>query len=232
MTRATNDPDLQPWIASLEAAHAPSWRADASGASEERPADGAHDLAHVRRVWRQAERIADELGEPVDRLVLLAAAYLHDLVSYEKDDPRRAQSSRDSAAEARRRLAALGFPGGRLDAVAHAIEAHSHSAGIAPRTAEARVLQDADRLEALGAIGLARTFYVAGRMGSALFDEDDPFATSRPLDDSRYAVDHFARKLFGLEATMQTPPGRRLARERTAVLERFLDDLARELQGA
>jgi uncharacterized protein len=229
MTSATNEHELQSWIASLEAAHAPGWRGDASTVAGDRPADGAHDLAHVRRVWRQAKRIADELGEPVDRLVLVAATYLHDLVSYEKDDPRRAQSSRDSAAEARRRLAALGFPAARLDAVAHAIEAHSHSAGIAPRSAEARVLQDADRLEALGAIGLARTFYVAGRMGSELFDADDPFARQRPLDDSRYAVDHFARKLFGLEATMQTPPGRRLARERTAVLERFLDDLAREL---
>jgi uncharacterized protein len=193
------------------------------------PTDGAHDLAHLDRVWAVACRIADSLDEDVDRLVLLAATYLHDVVAFEKNDPRRASSSTHAAAEARHRLIELRFPADRLDAVAHAIEAHSYSAGIPPRTTEARVLQDADRIEALGAIGLARTFYVAGRMGSQLFDPVDPFARARPLDDARFAVDHFRTKLLGLAETMQTEPGRRLARERTAVLERFLEDLASEL---
>jgi uncharacterized protein len=219
------EPELQHWIARLE-----SIGTAASAAGErERSTDGAHDLAHVRRVWKLASRIAAELDEPVDRLVLLAAAYLHDVVAFEKNDPRRARSSVLAAAEARRILARLAFPAERLDAVAHAIEAHSFTAGIAPCTPEARVLQDADRLEALGAIGLARTFYVAGRLGSALFDPDDPFARERAPDDRRYAVDHFHVKLLGLAATMTTAPGRRIAAERTAVLRRFLDDLAAEL---
>lgn len=161
--------------------------------------------------------------------MLLAAAFLHDVAPIEKNDPRRAQASRLAAAHAVEMLAALGFPAARLDAVAHAIEAHAYSAGIVPVSPEARVLQDADRLEALGAIGIARTFYVAGRMGSELFDARDPLARERTLDDRRYALDHFHTKLLRLPETMTTEPGRRLARQRAAVLERFVGDLLDEL---
>ncbi len=210
---------LDEWQARLEAALA----------AQHSNGDGAHDPSHVRRVWKTASRIAAALDEPVDRLVLLAAAYLHDVVGVEKNDPRRSPASRLAAAHAVDLLRGLGFPDDRLAAVAHAIEAHSYSAGIQPTTAEARVLQDADRIEALGAIGLARTFYVAGRMGSALFHPDDPLARSRDLDDRAYAVDHFYAKLLKLPATMQTEPGRRLASERAAVLERFVRDLLDEL---
>lgn len=204
-------------------------RLEAALAAQPSNGDGAHDPHHVRRVWHSATRIADELEESVDRLVLLAATFLHDFVAVEKNDPRRAQASRLAAVEGVALLRSLDFPADRLDAVAHAIEAHSYSGGIAPATAEARVLQDADRLEALGAIGLARTFYVAGRMGSSLFHPDDPLGESRELDDRRYAVDHFYTKLLKLPATMQTGPGRRFAAERAAVLERFVRDLLDEL---
>jgi uncharacterized protein len=204
-------------------------RLEAALAAQPSNGDGAHDPHHVRRVWKCATQIADELDEPLDRLVLLAATFLHDFVAVEKNDPRRAQASRLAADEGVALLRTLGFPVEKLAAVAHAIEAHSYSAGIAPTTPEARVLQDADRLEALGAIGLARTFYVAGRMGSSLFHPDDPLGTSRELDDRRYAVDHFYTKLLKLPATMQTPPGRRLAERRAAVLEAFVKDLLAEL---
>ncbi|MCP5995663.1 HD domain-containing protein, partial [Klebsiella pneumoniae] len=83
------------------------------------------------------------------------------------------------------------FPPDRYAAVEHAIEAHSFSAGIAPQSLEAKIVQDADRLEALGAIGLARVFAVSGALGTALFDADDPFAGARALDDKAFALDHF-----------------------------------------
>lgn len=191
--------------------------------------DGSHDVGHARRVWALCGRIADGLDEPVHRLVLLAGAYLHDAMPVEKNDPRRAQASRAAAEYATSFLTAAGFPRDLLGAVAHAIEAHSYSAGVPPASAEARVLQDADRLEALGAIGLARTFYVAGRMGSSLFHAEDPLAQARRLDDRRYALDHFQAKLYRLPGTMQTAPGRAIARERVAVLERFVEDLLAEL---
>lgn len=103
------------------------------------------------------------------------------------------------------------FPEDRLPAVSHAIEAHSFSAKISPTTIEAKIVQDADRLEALGAIGLARVFAVSGALGVALFDAEDPFAQRRVLDDRQYALDHFQTKLLQLPLTMQTNHGRYLA---------------------
>lgn len=194
--------------------------------------DGSHDRGHCRRVWIMASAIADAMAVPVDRLVLLAACFLHDLVLIEKNDPRRAQASRLAAEQARAALARIDFPRDRLDAVAHAIEAHSHSAGIAPRTVEARIVQDADRLEALGAIAVARTFYTAGRMNSAMFHPEEPLAQTRPLDDLRYALDHFETKLLRLPDTMQTEPGRRLARKRAEVLLTFQKALLDEVEPA
>lgn len=193
------------------------------------PGDGAHDAHHLRRVWRSARAIAHAEGG-CDLLTLLAAAYLHDAVNPPKDSPLRSRASRLSAQAARELLPRMGFDPGRIPGVAHAIEAHSWSAGIEPLTAEARILQDADRLEALGAIGLARCFYTGGRMGGSLWDSEDPFGRSgRTLDDRAYSVDHFALKLLRLADGMRTEEGRRLARARTRVLERFLADLEREL---
>jgi uncharacterized protein len=111
----------------------------------------------------------------------------------------------------------------------HAIEAHAFSANIHPRTKEAKILQDADRIEALGALGIARCFAVSGLLARPLFDPEDPFAERRQLDDSRFAIDHFAQKLLKLPETMQTETGRTLALERVNVMHGYLRQLASEL---
>ncbi|EKF20222.1 HD domain protein YedJ [Nitratireductor pacificus pht-3B] len=191
--------------------------------------DGSHDLGHVRRVWLNCRRIDAGETATCDAHVLLASAYFHDLVNLPKNAPDRSQASRRSAEAASAILSGHGWNEDRVRAAAHAIEAHSFSASIAPRTQEARVLQDADRLEALGALGIARTFYIAGKMDASLFDFDDPLAGNRPLDDKRFALDHFASKLLGLAATMQTETGRALAEKRSAVLLQFRDQLASEI---
>ncbi|MBN8890424.1 MAG: phosphohydrolase [Rhodospirillales bacterium 70-18] len=188
--------------------------------------DGSHDVAHLQRVWRNARMIAAEEGG--DGEVLAAAVLLHDCVHVEKSSPLRAQASRLAAARARDILAARGWDAARVEAVAHAIAAHSFSAAIMPDTLEARVLQDADRLDAIGCIGVARCFYTAGRMGSALYDPDDPRAERRALDDARYAVDHFRAKLLRLEGGFQTAAGARLAAERTRRIAAFLADFEEE----
>ena len=196
-------------------------------AAQMNTSDSAHDLAHLLRVRANALRIAlDERG--VDREILLAAIWLHDAVNMEKSDPRRAEASRHSAAFARDRLSAL-MPPEKIEAVAHAIEAHSFSAGIPPRSMEARILRDADRLDAVGAIGIARCFYVSGRLHRALYDPADPWAAARDLDDGRFSLDHFFRKLLTLEADMLTEGGRILARQRTEFMRRYLDELRQEI---
>lgn len=193
--------------------------------------DASHDVAHFRRVWHSAQQIAS--GQSVDLSVVLFASYFHDLVSLPKNHPDRARSSVLSAERTRQILARDFplFPSERHAAVAHAIEAHSFSARIAPQTLEAKIVQDADRLEALGAIGLARVFAVSGAMNAALFDADDPFAEHRALDDKAYALDHFQTKLLRLPETMQTAKGREMAQHNADFLVNFMAKLSAELSG-
>jgi uncharacterized protein len=192
------------------------------------PADGAHDLGHLQRVWTNARSIG--LDEPgVDWAVLEAAVWFHDLVNVPKNSPDRAKASAMSAKAAVTFLQGEGFDPAKLPAVAHAITAHSFSAGIPPETLEARILQDADRLEALGAIGLARMFLTQGQMGGEMVDMDDPMALHRPLDDKRFALDHMEVKLLKLPSTMQTRQGRLIAEERAEWMMSFRTRLLTEI---
>ncbi|WP_408384082.1 HD domain-containing protein [Paraburkholderia aspalathi] len=161
--------------------------------------------------------------------MLFASTLLHDCVAVEKNSPLRAQASRLSAEKAARVLASLGWPDAKIQAAAHAVEAHSFSAGVAPTTLEAKTLQDADRLDAIGMLGVARCFYVAGRMGRALYDPADPHAAERPLDDTAYTLDHFHTKLLKLASGFQTATGARLAKIRHDRLQRFLDEFTDEI---
>ena len=195
--------------------------------------DASHDLGHFQRVWKAAQAINREEGFIADPLILLAAAYFHDLVSLPKNHAQRSESSRLSAEKTVQLLEGTftEFPREKIEGVRHAILAHSYSAGIEPLTAEAKILQDADRLEALGAIGLARVFYTAGQLGQQLFDEKDPLASFREPDDQVYALDHFSVKLLKLPARMNTSTGRRLAEENAAYLTRFLEKINAEIGG-
>lgn len=189
--------------------------------------DGSHDTSHLDRVWNNARAIM--AGEGGDAELVAAAVLLHDCVHVEKSSPLRGQASRLAAERATGVLSGLGWAQDRVAAVGHAIAAHSFSAGIAPQTLEARILQDADRLEAIGAIGVARCFYTAGRMGSLLYDPADPRAERRKLDDRAFAIDHFRTKLLKLEDGFQTPAGARLARERTQLVADFLAAFEKEV---
>lgn len=216
-------PELAEWRTRLAAL--------AQASNDSADTDGAHDANHLERVWRNALALLEHHPQ-ADTLVVLAACYLHDLVNLPKNDPQRRLASTRSAELARRELAALGFPADRLDAVAHAIQTHSFSAGVAPTTLEARIVQDADRLDGLGAVGLARMFYTAGRMGAGLAHGSDPLARDRALDDQAYSLDHIAAKLAKLPAMMQTEAGRRLGEERLALLEAFRAQFAAEWSGS
>lgn len=191
--------------------------------------DGAHDIAHFRRVWKTARQLNQQEGGPANELVLLAAAYLHDIVSLPKNHPERHLSSRFAAKEAAVILLDLHFPMEIIDSVCHAIEAHSFSANLEAKTIEAKILQDADRMEALGAIGLARVFYTSGRMEREMFDPYDPLAEYRQLDDLQFALDHFFVKLYKVAESMQTKAGTQMAQQRRAFLEQYVSQLLTEL---
>ncbi|MEF2073282.1 HD domain-containing protein [Consotaella aegiceratis] len=191
--------------------------------------DGAHDVGHLQRVWRNASRIQAEEGG--DAEILLAAVLLHDCVAVEKDSPRRSQASRLAAAHAASLLERQGWAQERIAAVVHAIEAHSFSAGIEPESLEAMILRDADRLDAIGMIGIARCFYIAGRLGHAIYDPQDPTARSRPYDD-RFAADHFETKLLRLGEGFKTATGARMSEARLQRLRAFLDGLWDEIGAA
>ncbi|HHP7236834.1 HD domain-containing protein [Longibacter sp.] len=190
-------------------------------------ADAAHDRAHILRVVQSARRLAEEEGADLD--VVVPAAWLHDCVVLEKDDPRRGQASQRAADMAVQFLDRIEYPAETHDGIRHAIEAHSYSAGIPPDTMEAKVVQDADRLDALGAIGIARCMMVGGALGNRLYHTDDPFCENRPPDDASYTIDHFYEKLLGLPETMQTRAGREEAERRADVMREYLDDLRREV---
>lgn len=191
--------------------------------------DGAHDQAHLQRVWHNVRQI--QAAEGGDLHLLLPAVLLHDCVAVEKNSPLRSRASALAAAKAREILHRLDWTAAQIDAIAHAIETHSFSAGLAPRSLEARILQDADRLDALGLIGVARTFYTAGRMGSGLYDPADIAAQHREYDDKRFCLDHFQTKLLHLADGFQTATGQRLAQVRHQRLKAFMDTFIEEIGG-
>lgn len=191
--------------------------------------DPAHDIAHVERVVAIASRFAEQ--EKADISIVRSAAWLHDLVNLSKSHPERTRASTLSADLAVQKLREGGVvkDENELLNIHHAIAAHSYSANIPPKTLEAKILQDADRCDALGAIGVARVFAVTGQLGRALFDPEDPFAVHRPLDDERFGLDHFYTKLLPMAEVMNTKSGQEEATRRICYLKDFLNALDAEL---
>ena len=190
--------------------------------------DPAHDHAHFLRVVTTAKRLALEEGAKLE--VVIPAAWLHDLVNVPKDDPRRSVASKLSGIQAVDYLRGAGYPEVYLEDIRHAIEAHSYSARIEAKTPEAAVVQDADRLDGLGAIGIARVFTVGGLLGRRIYEPGDPFGNSeRTLDDLENTLDHFFVKLFKTAETLRTRAGMEEGKRRVEAMRGYLKELGREL---
>ncbi len=187
-------------------------------------ADPAHDFSHIIRVYRNAQIIGK--AEGADMQVLLLAALLHDAGSDSKGPMKSESQSLKMAEDFLKKRGVSEDIRGR---VIYAVDVHRFSKGIVPVTLEARILQDADRLDALGAIGIARVFLTGGFLGRALYSPVDPFCRFRAPDDKRWNLDHFYRKLLKLESGMHTDTARKLAKRRTEVLKRYLSDLQTEI---
>lgn len=197
------------------------------------PGELAHDRFHIARVYRWSLRLALEAGADAD--LAGATALVHDLAFVPKDSPDRAQGGERSAALAGEVLIAAGYTPSDASAIAEAVRTSSWSRGLAPTNALGVVLQDADRLDAIGAVGLLRTVACAQYMSRAqrpgrFYHDADPFADSaRALDDKAQAIDHCYAKLLKLAEGLRLPTARAEGAVRHAALLNFLNDLRREL---
>ena len=162
--------------------------------------------------------------------IVLPAAWLHDCATISKDSPLRSTASALAARTADDFLRDSGYPARLIPDVRHAIEAHSFSAEITPQTLEAMVVQDADRLDALGAVGIARCLMLGGAMGRPLYDPDEPFRDARIPDDVANVLDHFYVKLLRISSTMTTAAGQAEARRRTEFMREYLRQLGWEIR--
>ncbi|MFW1534335.1 HD domain-containing protein [Vibrio parahaemolyticus] len=194
---------------------------------QEMQVDAAHDIEHVKRVVKTAKQLCDE--ENADIAIVLPAVYLHDCFTYPKDHPNRKQSSAIAAKKAIAYLESIQYPQHYHDAIAHAIEAHSFSANIRPNTLEAQIVQDADRLDALGAIGVTRCIQVSTHFNAQLYNDNDMFAKERELNDKQFTVDHFQTKLFKIVDTMNTESAKLEANKRKAFMQTYLKQLYDEV---
>lgn len=191
--------------------------------------DPAHDALHLRRVVGNARMLLKTHDQPCDPHVVEAACWLHDCVQLPKGQGRPGEAADRSADVAAQFLRALGISPAPTDLITDAIRTHSFSGGRAPLSSEGAVVQDADRLDALGAVGIARLWSTMVTLGGTMYAADDPAGTSRDLDDRRWALDHIERKLAKLADMMNTPAGRAEAQRRTAYILAYRTEFLREI---
>lgn len=189
-----------------------------------------HDRFHVERVYKLALRIAGEVGQPVDLDVLRAAALLHDVARAMEDEGLVDDHAREGARIARDILRRVGFPEEKIERVAYCIEVHRFRSGVKPETIEAQILQDADRLDMLGAVGVARVFARAGWSNTPLHDPSKP--PKRDYDGrSETAINHLFEKILRIKDTLNTEPARRIAEGRHTFVEEFVERFLKEWEG-
>jgi len=188
--------------------------------------DPAHDFNHILRVYNNAQKICKK--EKANEKLVLSAALLHDVVSYPKSHKYSKLSSIHSAKKSKQILKKYDFSDDEITVISDAIRDHSFSQNKIPKTLEGKILQDADRLDALGAIGIARVFATAGLLNRPFYNPNDPFCNKRKPDDKTWTVDHFFQKLLKLESLMNTKSGKTEANKRTLVLKKFLNQLKQE----
>ena len=179
------------------------------------------------RVYKNAQQIIKK--EKVNEKLVLSAVLLHDIVSFPKSDKRSKNSSIESAKKAKTILKKYDFTLDEITIVCDAISEHSFSQKKIPKTIEGKILQDADRLDALGAIGIARVFATGGSLRRPFYNLDDPFCKKRIPNDKTWTLDHFFEKLLKLEFLMNTKSGKIEAKKRTKILKDFLKQLKHEI---
>ncbi|WP_135827534.1 HD domain-containing protein [Halorussus halobius] len=193
-------------------------------------ASPAHDWHHVRRVARLAETLVDEQDRAIDEDVLFAAVWLHDIGRTKEDRGEIADHAEWGAREAGQILRDLDAAADTAEAVQHCIRAHRYSNDVDPATPEAELLSDADNLDALGAVGIARVFSYGGELGQPLHDPDLP-PEADDSDSGATQLNHVHEKILSLRDRMYTEPGRELAEARHDYVVAFAERFEREAAG-
>ena len=197
-----------------------------------RPNEPAHDFFHVTRVVTNTLAISrGESSTADDETTAATAALLHELFTLPKDHPDSARAGDTCAEHARELLAREGAPARLVDSVGAAIRDHSFSKGVVPDALASQLLQDADRLDALGAIGLARMWATCADMKRPFYAPEDPFCATRAPDDKLWGLDHVFKKLLRVPERLHTKTARSMAEPRVAFLHATINQLRRELDG-
>lgn len=198
--------------------------------SRMRAREPAHDLLHVRRVVANVILLSRAEGVSAsDEAVAATAALLHEVFTLPKDHPESSTAGDTCALHATAILEAAGAPKALSDGVAAAIRDHAFSKGVVPSAVASQLLQDADRLDALGAIGLARMWATCADMKRPFYATDDPFCETRAPDDKQWGLDHVKKKLLVVPEKLHTRAARELAKPRVAYLRAFLAQLEAEI---
>lgn len=190
--------------------------------------DPAHDWPHIGRVIATAKKLC--VGEAVNEEYVLAAVYCHDLINLPKNHPDRSKASTMAAEKAQELLNLCDYQAHEIEIIKKAVVEHSFSKGLKPSSREAAIVQDADRLDALGAIGVLRCAAVNTQMQSSFYDPFDPLAESRELNDKDFMLDHYFVKLFKLPGMMNTEAARIEGEKRVLIMKEFLNNLMKEIR--
>lgn len=196
--------------------------------------DPSHDINHIQRVLNMAIKIGEEDGADLE--ILIPATIFHDAIIYPKNDPRSKRASDKSALFAKRVLRSKilsygNYPADKIDQVMLCISECSFSKGIQGSTLESKILQDADKLEATGAISIMRTFTSGGLMNRGLYNPDDPFCQKElPSGVSQFSLDLFYQRLLRVKDLMHTKAAQKIAERRHLLLLNFIQELKLELE--
>jgi len=193
-------------------------------------ARGSHKWDHTLRVCRLCERIG--VAEGVDMDVLLAAAYLHDIGRSYQDESNGAVCHAEKGAQmAGPIVEKLALSEAQKNNILHCIRSHRFRGRHKPETSEAKVLFDADKLDAIGAVGVARAFLFAGEVGARLHSAEVNIEEAEPysVDDTGYR--EFKVKLSKIRQRILTAEGRKLAEDRHAVMAAFFKRFLEEYEG-
>ena len=184
-----------------------------------------HDWYHIERVCKLAKYIGEKEGADLD--IVIASALLHD-IGFSREMDSGVDHADESARMAEDFLEKIGFEISKVDKVVYAIKFHRYGKKVKPNILEVKVLQDADRLDALGAIGIARAFAYGGARGAPMYNPMEDVEEYNPLN-IKSTITHFQEKLLKIKEKLNTDTAREIGMKRHEFMEKFLEEFYAEM---